>query len=178
MVIRQVSGHADPAEHHLHHLQKWVWLLNFTTCWNTSQCDYPRIFCLKDGAGHQAPRRACCQCIPSLLSPGIRNLSSLSGLRLRAAFCICWPALKFFQSSLRKKKPSSCNKMSAEWSMASSACLSMVAGGKKKLITCVTLSPAEAQLGQTDAWHVNSLYHIEPWVWVLCERFFNSYNLK
>lgn len=160
------------------HLQKWVWLLNFTTCWNVSQCHYAGIFCRKDTrlqgelAANIFPVG-----IPSLLSPGTRNFSSASRLRLRAAFCIYWPALKFFQSSVRKK-PSSWRKMSVVWGMAACACLSMVAGRKMKLITCVTLSPTETQLWQTDARHVNSLYHIEPWVWVLSERFYNSYNLK
>lgn len=157
------------------HLLKGSWLLNLTTCWSISQCDCRGIFCLKAGAGHQAARRTCCQHLPFLLSPGLRSFSS--GLRPRAAFCTYWPALKFFQSSVWKK-PSSCNKMSVVWGMASSACLGMVAGGKKKLITCVTLSPTETQLWQTDAWHANSLYHIEPWVGVLSERFYNSYNLK
>lgn len=126
MIIRQVSGQADPAEHQST-LAKVSVVIKLT---HIFQCDYTGIFCLKGGAGHQAPRRACCQYIPFLLSPGIRNFSSVSGVRLRAAFCIYWPDSS---NLLWGEKPSSCDKMSVVWGMASSACLSMVAGGKKKL---------------------------------------------
>lgn len=77
MVIRKVSGHADPAEHQST-LAKVSVVIKLK---HISQCDYRGIFCLKDRAGALQGELA------ANVFPG-RNFSSVSRLRPRAAFCI------------------------------------------------------------------------------------------